>query len=594
MIEHGRMGERGFLLIGREGDGENRRCRLWRCWCLGTVVLMLWTGGFGATDLYGQGRIPSKVGPVTLSGNVGFSSEVYGTRGVPARRSAFSSQLTAGISAQAYRFSYGLDLVLSTEKSRFGQSFNRAGLDIAYRWIKVAGGSITPTFSKYSLKGLTYEGGLVELTPGSFLLSLTAGRPQEAIEPTTEETFLQPAYEQWLYAVRLGVGEENGPHFHFVGLYARDDTTSIQARDNIAPPTENLSVSPDFGFSLFNGAFKLRGLGTVSAFTRDLGGEAIDFEEAGNPIPEWLLDLYRPNFTTNIDYAGEIDARVVLPFINLRGGYERVQPGFESMGLARTRNDYARTKVQSQLNFFKRRLRVSSRFNQSRNNLLGQKTATRTRQQWAFTAQGQVNDVLSLNGGYTLMMNETALSANATTGTPRDQSTQSFSLAPTLNVRAAETTHTISFTGTYQVSRDQAGTTSGTRLTTTNLSTNYTVALPTGLSLNALASYLSTQAQPTQTTAINVNAGANQSFFDRRVSVSLATAFSLTNNETDAVGDMPARSDRIVRQTLNGNVRYRVPFGGSLTLTLRGLHASPANQTSYQELRTVLRYARRF
>lgn len=555
----------------------------------------------------GQGRIPKQIGPITLSGSAGTVTEFSGTSGVASRREPFSSQLFANFTASAYRFSYGLNLVLSTQESRFGQSFNRAGLNLRYRWIAVQGGTIAPPLSQYSLNNLSFRGGFVELTPGPVVFTVTGGRSQKPIAATTESRLGGARYARWLYGVRLGVGDERKTHFHLVGLYASDDTTSIPTLDRAAEgtsvlPAQNVSLSPDAGVSLFDGKLNLRVLGTVSAFTRDLYSEQLDVGESGVAVPSWFLDLFTPTTSTRVDYAGQADLRLSLPILGLQLGYERVQPGFESLGLSNIRKDHERLKISPQVNLFDRRVRLSARYDRSRNNLLELLTATRYRRQTAFNAQARVNDLLVLSGGYSRMANETRLMPGATRGTARLQLTQSFTFSPVLTLRAGETMHSLTLMSSYQTSSDRSASLDGETpaaplagFSSANVTGNYTVTLASGWALNGLASYLATSTQITETQGLNLNAGVNRSFFDRALTASVAAAFSWLENSTDA-GEAAAGAitDRTLRQSLNVNVRYRAPFGGYVTGTLNGLLAAPSRQPGYREVRSSLRYEIRF
>jgi len=488
-------------------------------------------------------------------------------------------------------FAYGLHLRVPTQETSLSPALNRAGLNFGFAWARVEGGNIAPSLSKYTMQGVTLRGGWLELKPGRFLFSATAGQVEDEVDPLSDLAQLAPRYQRWIYAGTIGVGQTSGRHVHLTALLGRDDADPIDEAQP-RPPAENLTVSPDVGFSAFGGRFKLRAIGALSAFTRDSQGEALDLSDT--PVPGWFTDLFALTTSTQVDFAGEVISSLKLPGATLNGGYERVQPGYESMGLPRSRNDFERIRGRGQFTLLNRRLRLSTQFNQQRNNLLGLLSSTRTRRRVQLGTSAQLSEQLGLSVQYGLTQNLTEVEASATRGTPRDIQMHSVTLAPTYTMQRGGTTHTLGLTTAYQTSADRdAGATDESAVDVLNVGTTYALVLPSAWRFNWTAAYASVQAATSETLTLTSNAAANKGWLDNALTSGLSLQYALTDTELSVPDGTVLPSTRVSRVGLGLNLRYRVPFGGTAAFSLRTLRAAPAQGPSYQDLRATLSYKRR-
>src|SRR5690625_3053490 len=93
---------------------------------------------------------------------------------------------------------------------------------------------------------------------------------------------------------------------------------------------EILTVTPDILINLFNQRVSLESQVTLSVLTRDLEGTPFSSSDVG--VPEFLITIYQPRSSTHLNYAGTALARVQAGMVDLDMGYERIQPGFTSLG----------------------------------------------------------------------------------------------------------------------------------------------------------------------------------------------------------------------------------------------------------------------
>ncbi len=525
-------------------------------------------------------------------------AEANGTRGIDSRRDPLAARGSLNFSARAGRLiSYGANLVFSTQQVSFSQSANSGVLNTLNRgsvdfgignWAKISGGNIVPKVSKYTLRDVSIRGGFLELTPGPVILTATAGRARDAVNPNSSLAQIVPSYERWIYGGRLGVGQERGTHFHLIGLFGEDDANSITRTEGVQP-SQNLNLATNFGFSLFDRAFSLRALGAVSLVTRDTEEEAVDLEDAG--VPAFFADLLTVNASTKGSYAGEIDASLRLQMLQLQGGYERIQTGYEAMGLTRPNDDQERIRGQARFRLFERRLSVSGRFTQTRNNLLDLLEATNLRRQYASNVQARLSEVWSTAVSYAA--SQTKVTADV--GSERNLVAHTLTITPAFTFARGEVRHRGSIGGAYgwrTGSTTGAATASAAAGSYRNIGVRgtYGVVFPSRLSLNMNSSLQLAEIAALQNTALQLTLSASRPVLNDKVTINTAAGYTFTENELPR--DMGTQT--VHRQNLQVRMQWQVPYSGRLAFAVEGLNASSSIAPAYQEVRSRLSYRRRF
>ena len=559
---------------------------------MGTVVLV---GALTAMQARAQMEDPFDLPETGVSGRAGFVAETYGASGIAGRRPQARSEVFANLSFELLGLESGLNLLYSTESNSLRQSMNRLGFAWSWEWGNIEAGTVSPSYSKYSMNGATLRGGALQLTPGPLNMAFAAGRSQRAVAPSQARGFRQPAFARWMYAGRVGVGAEDRSHFHLIGTLARDMESSIDQFGS-ARPSENLTLTPDVGITLFDGTVTLQTEATVSAFTRDTRTEEV---EPGSAVPDFLLNLYAPRVGTRVDYAGTSRLQFDLSPFTLDASYERVQPGFRSLGLSRVRSDQEVIRISPQVELFERRLSVGLNLRRTRNNLLDQRLATRKQRQIGGTVRASLAQGVTLSGSYTRMVNEHTSTSGSALGQQLERRfvTHTASLAPTITFQSGTTTHTLSLSGNAQRFNDQPRTSPqgqpGFDASSTNLTTtaSYALAFPSGLSLSLSGNYLRNATEQATTTAYGSNATVGYAFFDRALRLTVNAGWSENRSRTNGATSRWTRQFR-----LNGNASYDLPFGDTVQLSVRGLsnQSLEGTATAFQEGRMTLRYSHGF
>ncbi|GJQ20999.1 MAG: hypothetical protein HBSIN02_13540 [Bacteroidia bacterium] len=526
------------------------------------------------------------LGPLTMTGSVGFSSEAYTASGIAARRPPASARLFANASASAFGMSYGLQANLTTEGSEFRQSMSQIGLDVSYEWIHVTLGDVRPSLSRFSVEGISLRGALVELTPGSLLFSAAAGQSQRAVQPDSTDPYRKPAYDRSLYAVKMGYGSLSEWFVHLIGVYAHDDRSSLPPGTDVAPQ-ENFNASTSFGSKLLENRLSLEGTVTLSTLSEDTRLPEID----RTTTPVIFSPFIKERGGNRTDYAARINAQYSEKGYGVQTFYERIQPGFASLGLATTRSDQESFGIRPHATFLDQHARVTLDFSQSRNNLLNNLASTSTRRNFGVLSMLRISKEMSLNASYRLLTYEIN-PRNGGSAIPLDQTSHAVTLVPTLSWVSDRTSHTASLTTSIQTSSVERGgplpQSSGTS-TVTN-SALYTISYPSGLNLHTTANVLLSDAGPTENTSFGVSAGAGYPFFERALVAGLVLGVTENRSTTSAGGSTNATST--TQWVLNVNAAYRLWFGDVLRFTMRALSSRAGGGRSFRELQANLELTR--
>lgn len=594
------------------------------------VVLLILAAGYSITAL-SQVTDPlpeTDIRPVTFSGSLGILSEAYRVSGIDARRPPGMGQIMLNTRFSLFGMSSGFNMIYSTDDNSLRQSMNKFFFHGTWRWLTLSAGDVSPRFSRYSLNGVTVRGGMIELNPGSFHLSATAGRSRRLVEYDTKPGFHEPSFEQWLYGTRIGLGKQGGTQFALSGVYVHDVGTSIENPGNINP-AENFSVSPEFNLSLFKGAFFLESNVTVSIFSKNSASKEFDLNDV--PGSEFLTGIFSPRASSRVDYAGEVSARFNAGPVRIAGGYERIQPGFMSLGLGHIRSDQEAFRLRPQLRLLKGQINLSANYSNGRNNLLETRISTIKRQQLGTNANLRLGPALNLTLSFMQMQNENNPADMLVPGAAelhQKQVSRNFMMIPTLVFRSGKIAHSVSINTSYQVLDDQSHAISqGTRAPVdfTNFSggLSYGTSFSSGLSLNTSGNFLRNEMGASKNTGYAVNASTGYAFFERKLTTNILLGWSQNGIEyvqivdpNDPVmrahylkrvtGQLPGNNgiiegEYVVRQwsrqfMLNLSAAYRLPNGNPLRLMLRGLISKPSEEggQAYDEMHATLRYEHRF
>jgi hypothetical protein len=511
-----------------------------------------------------------------ITGSAGISMHAYGTNQPSDRRAPFESRLYANTSFNLLGFRSGFRLTYSTDNNRFRQSMNRIAFRMTQGPVSVTAGDASPNFSRYSMRGTTARGGLVEVRPGDWHISAVGGQSRRVVQSAVDPDSRGASFRQWLFGGAAGYGNESANFARLITVYVFDHQSALEAGGGLTPE-RSFSVTPMGGARVLDGRLQLKTEVSIAKFTPDTSPET---EEVS--ITDW---------------AGDFSARWNSGFWGLNGIYSRVNPKFRSLALEQTRSDREVVQFQPRVRLAGGRSSLSAQFMRSRDNLDGQKILTLRRYQIGVQSQNRISEAFSVGAGYSRYWSATSLGPNAAPGVTDTGSrpvSNTFMLSPTLSLQSGGTSHTATFTTSYQRFEDRRSD-AGNAVDSRNWSgtTNYAIGLPSGWSFNTGFNWLISSAQNTDVDVINVMAGGGRSFLRDIIVLNLTGGYAHTNTVTQLPNaDIEIGSTQL---TLNLVGSYRLPFGNAIQFTISALNSDTGEDFgSFSEVQGVVRYQHRF
>lgn len=506
----------------------------------------------------------------SFSGNIGLQTHAYTTTQEFDRREPLGALLTANAEYSLLGFSSGLDLRYSTDDNDLRQNMNRIQFNGAWRWIALSAGDVNPSYSEYGLRGTQIRGGELRLSPGAIFLNLSAGRINRAVRPSQQRGARQAAYERRIYGIAFGAGSPSATNVGISGFLGRDiraslaDSTRAALSGSGVVASENVGLTPKFQLSFFEESVKIGAETTVSAFTRDLESPKLSAGQAG--VPKFLVDLFAPRNSTRVTYAGKAHTALSFDLFSLRAGFERIMPGFESMGLRQLRDDQQTLTLQPAFNLFEGRWSIDGTLMISEDNLLGQRLSTQNRSNIAVNTNARLTEALSLGGGYSRFESY----SRADGARDHEQLSQIYQLFPSVSFFRGGISHSITLTGVYQQIDVRFPTEGGSELSesyTLSGGASYGISFAGGLSLNNSLNYVSGESPGNTFTNLGASLGAGYSMLEGTLSVNLTLNAALNTFESE----MGTGLVKTENGQLNGNLvaSYRLSSSTSFQLSLR-------------------------
>lgn len=494
--------------------------------------------------------------PFKISGSISARATLFSSQPSEARQS-FTYQLTGSVNLSLYEL---LNIPLSFNLNNYGANFsypslpNRLSLHPSYKWAKAHIGDVSMSFGPYTLNGHQFTGLGVELSPGRWQVSAMAGRLLKRVDADPNIPSLQVGYERWGYGLKT---RYEGSTFALGGTVfaARDrdghisfdiDALGIYPKGNIALGLEgSLSLIKDLKLSLEYG---------LSRMQQDLR-------------------------STEVSYYHALKADVSYSFVGntLGVGYERIDPGYATLGAYYFNNDYENLTLNYSRSFFDSKLSLALSGGLQRDDLMGQKQEHNKRfvgsAQVGFTPSEALSASVSLSS-FQSYRNLKSSFDYINARTPYDnldtlQFTQlSHSLDADISWRLKQSeaqTQTLSATLSYQEAADRQGRyiQPGQLTRFMNLGTSYSLDL-SALDLTLTGGFNVSNNYADRKAVLTL--GPSLSLAKRFLKKQLSTGLSLSYNETQEAGHRLAQV-----YNLRATAGYR--FWGK-----HGLNASVAYQ----------------
>ncbi len=351
-----------------------------------------------------------KNSPLKINGGISANSIFYNAN-ERSSREPFTYFLQGNLNIGWLSFNMPLSYSFSSQGNSLGYEtpfkFNRVSLSPKYKWVQAHLGDVAMTFSPYTLSGHQFTGGGVELTPeGSFNISAMYGRLLKATEDDGQPQSL-PAFNRIGYGTKLGLVNDIYK-VGLIGFYAKDDINSIAAvpDDRHITPKENIVVGIDGEVTIAEN-YTIKAEYASTAITQDTRAENRD--EKGNGLASLL---FNNKASTEYYDAYKLGFDFQLDEMKLGLVYERIDPGYETLGAYFFNNDFENITLNGSRSLFNGELNLSFNAGYQRDNLENQKTQATSRFVSAVNATIKASDRITLTGSYSNFSTHTNKSLN--------------------------------------------------------------------------------------------------------------------------------------------------------------------------------------
>ncbi|MEM9258906.1 MAG: hypothetical protein AAGA62_04605, partial [Bacteroidota bacterium] len=320
--------------------------------------------------------------PVQLTGGIRVGTQYYNVTGLNARAAPFQFTASGRLNLAIYE-EFNIPISFAIGRQRPSLQFpvyRQFGFSPTYKWLTVHAGYRNMRLSNFTLNNHTFLGGGLELNPGKLRVAAMYGRLRQGVREVSENIdlfFGQPLYNRFAWGGRIGYGSEDS-HLDLIYFRAEDRETNVALPDNrlLPPPAENLVLGLEWRQRIGK-KFDLYAEAAASGFNRNTASEELPLEDY--PAARLLDFLFTPKFSAQSGLALKGGANYRNGAFNLGLDYERIDPGFESMGTYFLNGDWENVRGRLGFGLFKNKVRLQTSLGVQRNNLDGQRAETSER-----------------------------------------------------------------------------------------------------------------------------------------------------------------------------------------------------------------------
>jgi hypothetical protein len=392
-----------------------------------------------AQDLEGIG----KKNAFSVSGGLSAYTGFYSTDLNDPRLTPWTWGLSARLNLSIYDLQIPFSMTFSEKQRDFRQPFNQYGLSPRYKWFKAHLGYRSMNFSELTMSGQRFFGAGVELTPGHFRFAAMYGRLRKEIyQDTTNSAQVEPAFERWAMAAKIGAGTE-ASHVDLIVFRANDrfDPVALaNGRYGTQQPEENAVVGVDIAVSPMK---RLQIHAAASVSLNNVG--PVPEERIGSDVSNnYDSFLFNMDSRTRRGTALKGGISYNLKGVILGAKYDRIDPLFRTLGNYYFLRDVENYRGTVAFGMIKQRLRFQAELGRQHNDL--------EHIQNARTVRTIMSGNLSYNSGkvYTGTLNYSDFQADMTS---------LFQAAQTDEVKVKQVSQSISMNNSFRFRNTDKGST---------------------------------------------------------------------------------------------------------------------------------------
>ncbi len=341
-----------------------------------TILLVLI---FGHTLLSQNLEELCKTDPFKISGGVSTNHSYFGSSEGIGGREPYTYTVSGNLSTSIIGISMPLSFSYSNNNVTYQQPYNQLSFSPTFKWVTAHVGYSSMSFSPYSLSGEQFAGVGIEMSPtSSFSMKAMYGSLRKAIDYIPDEEFNFPAFQRMGYGVQTDF-EIKGVSMGFSIFKAKDVENSIYIKTpetkadslKVLVPKENLVLTTNTSFSLLR-VLNITVEYATTAYTDDI--RSTTPEEGEDNIFKYTGKLMENRVSTSFYDAVKGGANLNLSFMTVGVNYERVQPGYKTLGSEFTNNDFENATVNFTSSLFKNKITLAANVGNQTNNLNDKKS----------------------------------------------------------------------------------------------------------------------------------------------------------------------------------------------------------------------------
>lgn len=534
---------------------------------LAFLLLMLsYTGYSQNLESIGEAK------PLEVSGGVSLNSIFYTASGIDNRRDPFNYFATGNINFNFYGWSVPLSFTYSNQNTTFQQPFNQYGLHPTYKWVTGHFGYASMSFSPYTLSGHLFLGAGVDLEPSEkFKFSAMYGRLQKAVQPDSLNDASIPAFHRMGYGFKATYGTATD-NISMIMFKATDDEKSLDyiPENQEVLPEDNLVLSLT-GSKMIVKDLLVHAEVATSAITRDIRAETYDPESKN--VFSYVGGLYKQRQSSSYYNAYKFGMSYKIGAYSVGAGYERVEPGYRTLGAYYFNNDLENITANAATALFKGKVSIGVNMGVQRDNLDDDKVSTMNR----FVGSGNIaytpNNRLNMSANFSSFQTYTNIRSqfqDINQLTPYDnldtlnytQISQSTNLNINYLLANGEyNRQNLSMNITYQDASDKQGgveQNSGSQFYMANAAYSLNI-VPQNMAVTVAFNYNKNQTADINATTMGPTIGVNRTFFEKKMRS--AASVSMNNAYTNST-----LTNRVVNLRLTGSYSLKKKHSFNLSM----------------------------
>lgn len=321
-------------------------------------------------DQFGKGK------PFKLNGALSANGIYYNGNGGYGR-DPFSYFVNGSMNLNLYGL---VNLPFLFTLTSFGSNYsypvppNRFSIHPSYKSVTAHIGNIAATYSPYTLNGYLFTGAGVDVEPKDSGLKVSGiyGRLQKAVEYDTTNHITPATYERMGWGSKVEY-QKNNYRLGMIAFHAWDDVNSIQNKPDSLQiyPMANTVLSVNAGTRLWQ-HMDIAIEYATSAVTEDVRAARAE----GNNLFGRMLDNKE---STGYFHAIKSSLQYTFTSTILGVGYERIDPGYRTLGAYYLNNDLENITVNAAQPLFKSKVQLTMNMGFQRDNLDHAKSGSSTR-----------------------------------------------------------------------------------------------------------------------------------------------------------------------------------------------------------------------